>query len=148
MQKGTQIFAVDAGRVMELSYEASGFGRYLKLEHTWGESLYAHLDEIQVESGQMVQRGQWLGYSGDADVVGLTHSAKTYTEKPHPIRPHLHLGIRIKPYNRFDGWGGFTDPIPYLSPADFILPDEVELDERQAYTPSPMAIERDGMRRP
>ncbi|CAN5536025.1 hypothetical protein BH10CHL1_BH10CHL1_49540 [soil metagenome] len=142
MQKGTQIFAVDAGRVMEISYEPGGFGRYLKLEHTWGESLYANLDEIHVESGQMVQRGGWLGYSGDSDSSGLAQVVD------QPIQPHLHLGIRIKPYNRFDGWGGFTDPLPYLSPVDFILPDEVELDERQAYTPPPMTIERSGMRRP
>ncbi len=143
MPKGTQIFAVDAGRVMELSYEPGGFGRYIKLEHTWGESLYAYMDEIQIEAGQMVQRSHWLGYSGDSNGGLLAPGG----ERP-ALQPHLHLGIRIKPYNRFDGWGGFTDPLPYLSPVDFILPDEVEPDERQTHTPPPMAIERIGMRRP
>ncbi len=142
MQKGNQIFAVDTGRVMELSYEPGGFGRYLKLEHTWGESFYAHLDEIQVESGQMIQRGGWLGYSGASGSDQLAQVAA------QAIQPHLHLGIRIKPYNRFDGWGGFTDPLPYLSPVDFIMPDEIEPDEKQAYTPPSMAIERSRMRRP
>jgi murein DD-endopeptidase MepM/ murein hydrolase activator NlpD len=136
MPRGTRILTVDAGRVTELSYERGGFGRYLKIEHTWGESLYANLDEIDVESGQIIQRGDLLGYSGASEGDGQTE------------QPHLHFGIRIKPYNRFDGWGGFTDPLPYLSPTDFVFAEEIDPEETPIFTPPPMAIEKSGMRRP
>jgi murein DD-endopeptidase MepM/ murein hydrolase activator NlpD len=140
MPKGTNIFAVDSGRVIELSYERGGFGRYLKIEHSWGESFYANLDEIILESGQIILRGDLLGYSGDAE--GELQAGHA----------HLHFGIRIKPYNRFDGWGGFTDPLPYLSSTDFIFLDEAEPEIKAQWMPSfsppPMALEKPNMRRP
>ncbi len=130
---GTRVAAVASGRVVELGYEAHGFGRYLKLEHSWGESFYAHLDEIWVESGQLIARGATIALSGDRN---------------GELTPHLHFGLRIKPFNRFDGWGGFTDPLPYLSTNDIELPD-VEgsklPDQPQEQTIAP---ERPNMRRP
>jgi len=133
MQHGTSLYAADQGRVLESSFEPNGFGRYLKLEHSWGESLYAHLDEISVDAGQIVPRGAWLGYSGDGNGT---------------VQPHLHFGIRIKPYNRFDGWGGFTDPLPHLSPADLIFSSEEDLEVEPTFVPPPMPVEKVGMRRP
>lgn len=133
MPRGTNIYAADQGRVIEISYEAQGFGRYIKVDHSWGESLYAYLDEVTVDSGQIVARGAWLGYSGDGN---------------GSVPPHLHFGIRIKPYNRFDGWGGFADPLPFLSPADLLLPSEEEWNVPSNFNPPPMALERLSMRRP
>ncbi len=130
---GTLIFAVDQGRVTELSYEAQGFGRYLKVEHSWGEAFYANLEDTLVESGQVVTRGEQLGYTGDSQSKGL---------------PHLHFGLRIKPFQRFDGWGGFTDPLPYLSGADLLLPEDEEEGSTPAFPPPPMVNETPGMRRP
>ncbi len=133
MPRGSNIYAVDQGRVIEISYEPQGFGRYIKLDHSWGESLYACLDEVAVDSGQLVARGAWLAYSGDGNGT---------------VQPHLHFGIRIKPYNRFDGWGGFTDPLPYLSPADLLFPTEEDWETQMDFKPPALANERPGMRRP
>jgi len=133
MPRGTSLYAVDQGRVIESSYEVHGFGRYLKLEHPWGESLYAHLDEISVDAGQIVARGAWLGSSGDGNGT---------------VQPHLHFGIRIKPYNRFDGWGGFIDPLPYLSSTDLLFPTEEDLESAEPFISPSMPLERVGMRRP
>lgn len=131
---GANVLAVDQGRVVEISYEANGFGRYAKLEHSWGESLYAHLEDVAVESGQLVTRGQLIGYSGDN--LGK-------------LQPHLHFGLRIKPYNRFDGWGGFVDALPFFSATDLNLPDEEEFNsDRPLFSSPPMAKEHAGMRRP
>jgi murein DD-endopeptidase MepM/ murein hydrolase activator NlpD len=130
---GTPVLAVAPGRVVELSYERGGFGRYLKLEHSWGESLYAHLAEPLVESGQGVMRGALIAYSGDNDGALL---------------PHLHLAVRIQPYNRFDGWGGFSDPLPFLNSQALAEPELADGAAEMQLIPAPLAVERPGIRRP
>lgn len=133
---GSAVLSVDAGRVVEISNEPGGFGRYVKLEHRWGESLYAHLGELQVEAGQRVDRGRKLG-------------ATELVTRGYP--PHLHLAIRLAPYNRLDGWGGFSDPLPYLYMSEPInsVPDPSENSEHpQPAAFPPMLQERPGIRRP
>lgn len=133
----SSVLAVDAGRVVEISHEPGGFGRYIKLEHRWGESLYAHLGDVLVESGQRVERGRKLA---------LTELLR----RPYPA--HLHLGIRVTPYNRLDGWGGFTDPLPFLYMTESIGNPEASEDDaspaRDETELPPMLQERAGIRRP
>src|SRR4029453_9576055 len=64
---GTQIQAVDNGRIVELSFETQGFGRYIKIDHAWGESFYAHLEETLVDAGQTIARGEDIPLSGNND---------------------------------------------------------------------------------
>ncbi len=99
LEVGSPVLAVDRGRVIAIGHDRSGWGRYVRLEHRWGESLYAHLQGFVVECGQQVARGDLLGYSGAPLEDGP---------------PHLHLGIRVVPFFRGDGWGGYTDPLPLL----------------------------------
>ncbi len=130
------IVAADQGRVVEISRDVAGLGRYVKIEHRWGESLYAQLGSILVESGQSVKSGQTIAH---ADVA----------QRADP--PHLHFAIRIHPHNRFDGWGGFSDPTPYLYVAELVRVYDGTEDEEGAesfYSPSPMTAEKSGARRP
>jgi hypothetical protein len=92
--------------VLRVDFEAGGFGNYILLGR-WGESIYAHLSAVEVSVGQNVTRGQLIGRSGNT-------GAST--------GPHLHFAIRIHPYSRADGWGGFSDPLPYLPPTTYRLP--------------------------
>lgn len=96
---GTPVVAVDEGKVVEVADDPDGYGLYVKLVHHWGESLYAHLSEQLVRVGQQVIAGATLGFSGN---TGLSTG------------PHLHFGMRVAPFNRKDGWGGFLDPLRYL----------------------------------
>lgn len=132
MSMGSHLFAVDNGRVMEISHEAGGFERYLKLEHRWGESFYAYVGEIAVEAGQLIKRNEFIARVG---------------RPRQTLAPHLHFGIRITPFNRFDGMGGFADPLPFMNPSNILLPDH---DEYRApeFGPHPMAQEHAGIRRP
>jgi murein DD-endopeptidase MepM/ murein hydrolase activator NlpD len=132
MSPGTDLFAVDDGRVMAISNEPGGFERYIKVEHRWGESFYAHVGEIRVEAGQRVKRNEFIAQSG------INH---------HHVASHLHFAIRIAPYNRLDGFGGFSDPLPFLNPANIVLPEE-EDEGGQTVILHPMADETSNMRRP
>lgn len=107
----TPILASESGVVAAAAFEPGGFGHYVLLQHSWGQSIYAHLDSIAVGTGQAVHRGQRLGVSGDSG---------------NSTGPHLHYAIRINPYQRTDGWGGFSDPLPYMAPGDVILPARVQ----------------------
>jgi hypothetical protein len=148
---GTILQAVDDGVVAEAIYEdPSGFGHYVLLHHAWGESIYAHLNDIGVAAGQTVSRGQLVGHSGS---TGFSNG------------PHLHFSIRINTYSRTDGWGGYSDPLPYLPRTAVHLPDYVLPPEQRrpvpqgqaappGYAPLPvsfapgMAPDRPGVRRP
>ena len=128
---GAEIVAADDGQVSEISQERDGFEKYIKLQHWWGESLYAFLHAVHVESGQKVVRGHHLASAALA---------------PTPPHPHLHFAIRVTPYNRFDGWGGFTDPSPYLPP-DIITRPAFDAISSPAVPPT-MPIETPRQRRP
>jgi len=130
--RGAPVMAADAGKVTEISMEAGGFGRYIKTEHRWGESIYAHLGTILVEAGQVVARGQTL--------ARLETSKQRYW-------PHLHFAIRINPFNRFDGWGGFSDPLPFLYVSEVTKPEENDPEEGSSDLLPPMLVERPGVRR-
>ena len=121
---GAKVLAADTGIVIEISVEANGYERYIKLEHSWGESLYAFLGDIFVDSGQEVGRGDAIA------------------RPQFQVENHfIHFGIRIAPYNRFDGWGGFSDPLPFMNPTD------VEIAETSLCLHG-MAQEHEGLRRP
>lgn len=97
---GTEVVACDDGFAQEVIDQGSiGYGRYVKLIHSWGETVYAHQKSFNVKQGEQVKRGE---------TIGLADSTGNSTGN------HLHFGIRINPYNRKDGWGGYSDPAPYL----------------------------------
>lgn len=129
---GAAIVAADQGRVSEIGRDAYGLGLYIKIEHRWGESLYAQLGQVLVESGKHVQRGEPIAVASSS---------------PQDSINHLHFAIRIFPYNRFDGWGGFSDPTPYLYVSELtqLFPQEEELS-----TPgfALLSAEKQGVRRP
>ena len=107
LPEGTPVQAVDGAVVQQVGFEQDGFGNYVLLRHPWGESIYAHLSGVDVSQGQQLAAGQVFGRSGNTG--GSTG-------------PHLHFAIRIDPYQRTDGWGGFSDPLPYLPPESYRLP--------------------------
>lgn len=92
---GTPVYTIDGGSVAEVADDPDGYGRYVKLTHTWGESIYAHLNTRSVVVNQAVAPGQQLATSGNTG---------------NSTGPHLHLGTRINPNYRDDGWNGYSDP--------------------------------------
>lgn len=92
--KGTAVVAVTDGYVLQITNDPLG-GKTVTIQsndYSW-RSYYAHLDEQNVTTGQMIKRGQLIG------TVGNTGNARTTPS-------HLHFGI-YEP-------DGAVDPLPYV----------------------------------
>lgn len=88
---GTPIFAADGGQVIQASY-SGGYGNSVLIYHGGGfATFYAHMSGFAVGQGQMVKRGQVIGY------VGATGWA---------TGSHLHFEVRIN--------GIAQNPLGYL----------------------------------
>jgi murein DD-endopeptidase MepM/ murein hydrolase activator NlpD len=109
---GDPVHAIAAGVVREATDHGGGWGNVVRVVHACGEvpgreveSLYAHLDAIEVRAGQRVGRGQRIGTIGNAG---------------GQYRAHLHLELRARPGLPLGG-GYSKDTIGYLDPSAFIL---------------------------
>ncbi|HHV57670.1 MAG TPA: M23 family metallopeptidase [Firmicutes bacterium] len=88
---GTEVKAVLPGTVAEVKDDAV-LGKVVSIDH--GEkrrSTYGHLEKVDVEVGQAVERGQAIGTVGQTGLAG---------------EPHLHLELRLDKEA--------VDPVPYL----------------------------------
>ena len=75
---GSRIYATNNGRVKEAGYHYS-YGNHVIIDHNNGYlTLYAHMSRINVKEGQVVARGDVIGY------VGMTGTA---------TGPHVHYEI-------------------------------------------------------
>ncbi len=84
--EGTAVFASADGKVVK-SGRKRGLGKRIVINHNNGyETVYAHLNELDVPAGRSVKRGQKIG------TVGMTGKS---------LIPHLHYEIRFdkKPVN-------------------------------------------------
>lgn len=88
---GTPIHAAAAGTVA-LAGWVDGYGNYTCIDHGGGlATCYAHQSSIGVSTGQHVDQGQVIGYTGCTG---------------HCLGPHLHFEVRIN--------GAPVDPLGYL----------------------------------
>lgn len=95
---GTVVVAVDTGVVQEAG-ELPDYGLYIKVRHSWGESVYAHLSQLQVRHGEPVGKGEPIALSGNSG---------------NSTGPHLHFALRTNPYRRGAPYDGYRDPSPFL----------------------------------
>jgi murein DD-endopeptidase MepM/ murein hydrolase activator NlpD len=105
---GDPVRAVADGRVLEAADHGGGWGNVVRVAHRIGdsdivESLYAHLDRIDVRVGERVTRGQELG------TIGTAHGH---------YRAHLHFELRDT-LGRPLG-GGYGAPDGQIDPTAFI----------------------------
>lgn len=99
--RGTKIYATGDGKVVSVKNLKTGHGKHVIIDHGYGfETLYAHLSGFNVKVGQVIKRGEVIGYLG---------SSGTSTA------PHLHYEIFVNGRN--------VDPKYYclrdLSPEEF-----------------------------
>ena len=88
---GTPVYATADGMVAKAEWFSS-YGNYIQIEHGGElETRYAHLSGYAVVAGQMVHKGDLIGY------VGTTGRS---------TGPHLHYEVRVA--------GEAVDPRPYM----------------------------------
>jgi len=94
--EGTPVLAAEAGVVVYAGNRLRGYGNAAVLDHGGGATtLYGHLREIHVKSGDVVAAGTVIG------AVGRTGNATT---------SHLHFELRMD--------GKYVDPSKYLEKAE------------------------------
>lgn len=86
---GEPIFCVADGKVTVAWNDPSGYGLYVVVEHSGYCTLYAHLREHILTTGQSIKAGDVIGYVG---LTGMTTGA------------HLHFEIRDCLYSNTNFW--------------------------------------------
>jgi hypothetical protein len=108
---GTPVYAAASGVVAKAS-NYCGYGKYVKLNHTDKVgTAYGHLSRITVRSGQRVNQGQVIGYSGDTGVTTGPHvhyEVLMYGRPINPLafvkqEPRKLIGGKLARFNRFKG---------------------------------------------
>jgi murein DD-endopeptidase MepM/ murein hydrolase activator NlpD len=63
---GTNVYSSAQGTVIKIMYSKYGYGNRVVIKHAYGfETLYAHLDVINVKRGQWVRKNQLIGTVGN-----------------------------------------------------------------------------------
>ena len=87
----TDFVAAQTGTIIFSNWFA-GYGKAIIIDHGGGyTTLYAHLDVINVEVGQVVKKGQIIGKTGNTG---------------YSTGPHLHFEVRMN--------GDYVDPLTYV----------------------------------
>lgn len=89
---GTPIYATAEGRVKDAGFSTGGFGNRVVISHGNGyETVYGHMVKVKARVGEMVKRGEVIGYVGT--------SGKS-------TGPHCHYEVHLN--------GRALDPIYYF----------------------------------
>lgn len=88
---GTDIFATADGVVTHAGWQ-SGFGRLVKIRHTFGiETLYAHNTKLRVKVGQRVSRGDHIADMGNTGRSTGTHLHYEVRVNGKPVNPMTYI---------------------------------------------------------
>jgi ribosomal protein S25 len=99
LSAGNEVFACDSGKVIQAG-DNGDFGTSVTILHSWGQSIYGHLQETKVKENDEVKVNQVIGLSGSSGAA---------------FGEHLHFAIKPNDPDPNNGYLGFVDPAPYLS---------------------------------
>jgi len=116
MVTGTALRAVAAGRVTRVQWLSTGYGWNVIVNHGWGQTIYAHMNRIDVAEQQDVVAGDMLGLSGNSG---------------NSTGPHLHFGMRVYGQS-IPAMNDWVNPARMLGLGDTfneLTPEEESVDE-------------------
>jgi len=99
LSAGNEVFACDSGKVIQ-SGNNGDFGTSITIQHSWGQSIYGHLQETKVKENEEIQVNKVIGLSGSSGAA---------------FGEHLHFAIKPNNPDLNNGYLGFIDTAPYLS---------------------------------
>lgn len=114
---GYRVYAVDDGVVEYVENSRVGYGKQICIKLGCGKlyAFYAHLNRIDVQTGQHVKAGDQIGLSG------CTGNASNMTSEDKGS--HLHFEVRTEARPGM-GLCGRIDPLPMLTLTRDIVHDE------------------------
>jgi murein DD-endopeptidase MepM/ murein hydrolase activator NlpD len=84
---GTPIVAAADGRVVSAGWQG-GYGRQVSIVHAGGiETTYGHMSQIAAFAGEIVHRGQVIGYVGSTGLSTGPHLHFEVTRNGQPVNP-------------------------------------------------------------
>ena len=96
--QGTPIYATADGRVKEAGFNTSGFGNHVVINHGYGyETLYGHMVRVKAHEGQMVKRGEVIGYVGSTGKSTGPHCHYEVHRNGQPVDPVYYFYNDIGP---------------------------------------------------
>ncbi len=108
---GTPIYSVADGLVVFAGFGGAGWGNVIRIIHNTGtstqveltESVYAHLQNMDIHEGDLLVRGQKIGTMGNAN---------------GKYKAHLHFELRSRPAMPLGGGYGSTEG--FFVPTEYI----------------------------
>ncbi len=86
--QGSPIYATADGRVTIAGNRGNGFGNYVEINHGYSyETLYGHMVRVKVRVGQMVKRGEVIGWVGSTGKSTGPHLHYEVHKNGRPIDP-------------------------------------------------------------
>jgi murein DD-endopeptidase MepM/ murein hydrolase activator NlpD len=86
--QGTPIYATADGRVTTACNLGNGFGNHVEINHGYGyETLYGHMVRVKVRVGQLVKRGEVIGWVGSTGKSTGPHVHYEVHKGGRPIDP-------------------------------------------------------------
>jgi LysM repeat protein len=92
-KKGNPIYAVDNGVVVYAGWSTWGYGNVIVIDHGDNlQSIYAHLDSIDVTCNESVYQGQTIGLMGSTGNSSGPHLHFEIRQGSTRLNPHNYLG--------------------------------------------------------
>ena len=92
---GTKLYAGDGGKVIDAGKSGNSFGTYVKIDHGNGfVTIYAHMSKVTVKTGDLVNKGDLIGYSGATGRVTGPHVHYEFRLNGEPVNPKKYLPER------------------------------------------------------
>ena len=131
---GDKIYASEDGQVVYIDDDPYGLGRNVRIVGKY-YIIYAHMSQVNVNMGDMVEAGQVIGLEGNTGNVRSIWDGKPFDpDRPFYIGTHLHYGVytigkpvehsyqvhfskvnkTINILNYDNGYHGAIDPYPLL----------------------------------
>ncbi len=94
---GTPIYATGNGRIQQAGWD-SGYGNAVLINHGFGyQTKYAHMSNIKAHAGQMVKRGEIIGYVGSTGKSTAPHLHYEVHVNGRPVNPALYYFMDLSP---------------------------------------------------
>jgi murein DD-endopeptidase MepM/ murein hydrolase activator NlpD len=86
--QGTPIYATADGRITTAGNSGNGYGNHVEINHGYGyETLYGHMVRVKARIGQLVKRGEVIGWVGSTGKSTGPHLHYEVHKNGRPIDP-------------------------------------------------------------